>query len=112
MAKRPKTGGRKPGAPNKLTKTAREAYQLAFEGVGGVASLMIWAKENQTDFYKIHARLIPVEHVGAGGDGPISTIVKHIYEGVTETAITKALDRKRSDQGGSVKDWYLSRLKP
>ena len=29
---------------------------------------------------KLYARLIPVEHVGPGGDGPINTIVKHIYE--------------------------------
>ena len=29
---------------------------------------------------RLYARLIPVEHVGPGGDGPINTIVKHIYE--------------------------------
>lgn len=76
----PKTGGRKAGTPNKSTKNAREAFQLAYEGLGGVQKLTEWAKENQTEFFKLYARLIPVEHVGEGGEGPISTIVKHVYE--------------------------------
>ena len=72
---------RKPkGAVNKITKSVREAYQLAFEGLGGLDALVAWGRENQTQFYQIHARLIPVEHVGAGGEGPIATVVKHIYE--------------------------------
>ncbi len=66
--------------PNKTTKSAREAFALAFDGIGGTEALKVWAKENTTEFFKLYARLIPVEHVGAGGDGPISTIVKHIYE--------------------------------
>lgn len=81
-AKPPNAGkGRAKGVPNKLTKSAREAFQRAFDDTGGFESLSTWAKNNRTDFYKLYARLIPVEHVGAGGDGPISTIVKHIYEG-------------------------------
>jgi hypothetical protein len=72
--------GRPKGVPNKLTKSAREAYQLAFEGLGGLQALIAWGRENQTQFYAIHARLIPVEHVGEGGTGPIATIVKHVYE--------------------------------
>lgn len=72
--------GRKKGEPNKLTKSAREAFQMAFEQSGGFAELTAWALENRTDFYKLYARLIPVEHVGEGGEGPIQTVVKHIYE--------------------------------
>lgn len=72
--------GRPKGEPNKLTKSAREAFALAFEESGGYEQLTAWAKENQTEFYKLYARLIPVEHVGAGGEGPIATVVKHIYE--------------------------------
>lgn len=72
--------GRKPGVPNKLTKSAREAFQLAFEKNGGGAALARWAKKNPTEFYKLYARLIPVEHVGEGGSGPIATVVKHVYE--------------------------------
>ena len=72
--------GRKSGSPNKLTKSARDAFALAFESIGGHAELGVWAKANKTEFYKLYARLIPVEHVGEGGEGPIQTIVKHIYE--------------------------------
>jgi hypothetical protein len=80
MAKGKKTGGRQAGTPNVFTKSAREAFQLAFYGTGGFKELTKWAKANPTEFYKLYARLIPVEHVGEGGEGPIQTIVKHIYE--------------------------------
>jgi hypothetical protein len=80
MAKGKKTGGRQAGTPNVFTKSAREAFQLAFDGTGGFTALTKWAKANPTEFYKLYARLIPVEHVGEGGEGPIQTIVKHIYE--------------------------------
>lgn len=80
MARGKKTGGRKPGSLNKLTKSAREAFQLAFDATGGYDELARWAAANKTEFYKLYARLIPVEHVGDGGTGPIQTIVKHIYE--------------------------------
>jgi len=53
--------GRPAGIPNKLTRAAKEAFALAFEGVGGVDALTEWARENLTDFYKLYARLIPVE---------------------------------------------------
>ena len=75
-----RTGGRPKGSPNKLTKSAREAFQHAFEKSGGFEELTAWAKANRTQFYQLYARLIPVEHVGEGGEGPISTIVKHVYE--------------------------------
>lgn len=75
--------GRKKGVPNKLTKSAREAFQLAFEGLGQGA-LLTWAQANPTEFFKLYARLIPVEHVGEGGQGPISTVVKHVFETVSK----------------------------
>lgn len=81
MAKGKKTGGRKAGQKNTLTKSAREAFQLAFQRMGGPSALTAWAEANPTEFYKLYARLIPVEHVGEGGSGPIATVVKHIYEG-------------------------------
>lgn len=72
--------GRRKGSKNKLTTTAREAFVYAFQQVGGGEALACWAKANLTEFYKLYARLIPVEHVGEGGDGPIQTVVKHVYE--------------------------------
>lgn len=57
----PKTGGRRPGSPNKFTVEARTAFAIAFEGVGGVKKLIEWAKDHQSEFYRIYARLIPHE---------------------------------------------------
>lgn len=58
---KPKTGGRQAGTPNKVTGAFREAVQIVYDGLGGHLEFLKWARENQTDFYKIAARLIPVE---------------------------------------------------
>ena len=70
--------GRPKGTPNKLTTTAKEAFALAFQGMGGAVALEKWAVENQTEFYKLFARLIPTEVAGPDG-GPLSVSVKHTY---------------------------------
>lgn len=64
MAKGKKTGGRTKGVPNKTTTAAKEAFALAFDGIGGVPALIEWAEENRSDFFKLYARLIPVELSG------------------------------------------------
>ena len=58
---REKTGGRSKGTPNKFTQTAREAFDIAFNGIGGSVGLTNWASKNKTEFYRIYSRLIPVE---------------------------------------------------
>lgn len=68
------------GSKNKFTTSARDAFTHAFKGLGGVPALQKWATLNPTEFFKLYARLIPVEHVGDGGEGPVQAIVKHIYE--------------------------------
>jgi hypothetical protein len=78
-----KAGGRKRGSPNRLTRGAREAFELAFQAIGGVKELEAWARANPTEFYKLYARLIPVEHVGDDGEGPIRTVVRHVFETVS-----------------------------
>jgi hypothetical protein len=62
-------GGRKKGVPNKLTTSAKEAYKIVFENLGGTDAFTDWARLNQTEFYKLHAKTIPVEV--NGGDKPI-----------------------------------------
>jgi hypothetical protein len=59
MALGQKTGGRVAGTPNKATATAKQAFQLAFDEIGGPQALAVWAAENQTDFYKLFSKLIP-----------------------------------------------------
>ena len=56
-----KTGGRKVGTPNKVTTAFKDAIRTVYEDNGGHAAFAAWAKKNQTDFYKIAARLIPTE---------------------------------------------------
>lgn len=69
--------GRPIGAQNKLTKAFKSALIDVFEQSGGTAQMVKWAKKNRTEFYKIMARLIPHEVVGAGKDGEhlIKTVV-------------------------------------
>lgn len=73
--KRKSFGGRKKGVPNKFTGKAKEAFALAFKGMGGVGALTRWAKRNPSDFYKLYARLIPVEVAGSGEDGAIKIVI-------------------------------------
>ena len=56
---RPKTGGRQKGTPNKLTKSAREAFQHAFDALGGAEALTDWAQKQPSEFYRLYGRLIP-----------------------------------------------------
>ena len=68
--KRPEGAGRKKGSANKTTVKVREAMELAFEGIGGVPALVEWAQDNQTEFYKLFAKLLPVQ-VEANVDGKL-----------------------------------------
>lgn len=69
-----KTGGRQKGTPNKITSSAREAFQFAFDTIGGHQALAEWAKNTQDEFYKLYARLIP-QDINHGGqpDNPVLT---------------------------------------
>lgn len=64
MALGRKTGGRKPGSMNKTTATVKAALTEAFERLGGVPALQRWAKSEPTEFYKLWAKMLPVEPVG------------------------------------------------
>ena len=65
--------GRPKGIPNKFNVAARDAFAAAFDKLGGTEALAKWALENPTDFYKLYARLIPVDanvknEISAGDD--------------------------------------------
>jgi len=53
--------GKPKGAQNKLTKSVKEAFEIAFNELQGdsEANLTNWAKDNTTEFYKLAAKLIP-----------------------------------------------------
>jgi hypothetical protein len=51
--------GRPAGTHNLVTRSAKEAFEFAFKGLGGAPGLLAWAKKNQrnrTEFYKIFAK--------------------------------------------------------
>ena len=52
--------GRPVGSKNKFT-TLKNAFIETFEELGGVDNLVEWAKANQTEFYRMLARLMPRE---------------------------------------------------
>ena len=67
--------GRPPGSVNKFTKTAKDNFQECFKQLGGVPAFVKWARRNPDEFYKLYARLIPVEVSGTGEDGAIKIVI-------------------------------------
>lgn len=68
MAKPPAAGkGRPKGALNKSTASVKAALQNVYAKRGGDAALLLWAKENETEFYKLWGRMLPQEHTGENG---------------------------------------------
>jgi len=67
---RPKTAGRKKGSVNKSTASTKAALMAAFDQRGGVPALLRWAKDNETEFYKLWGRMVPTEISGPDG-GPV-----------------------------------------
>jgi hypothetical protein len=63
MAYGRKTGGRAKGTPNTTTRTVREQLVQAFDLLqqDKSANLLSWAKSNPTEFYKLAAKLIPIQ---------------------------------------------------
>ena len=58
--------GKPKGATNKLTKSVKEAFEIAFNKLQGNddAKLEVWAANNPTEFYKLAAKLIPTSLTG------------------------------------------------
>lgn len=50
------------GAKNKVPQAAKENVAAVFVRLGGTAAMAKWAQDNQTEFYKLYGRLVPLEH--------------------------------------------------
>lgn len=61
--------GRKPGTPNKMSRTVKENVIEVFTKLGGVEHMAQWATENPTQFYNIYAKLMPTQQEVTGADG-------------------------------------------
>ena len=49
------------GVPNKIGAQVKENIVAVFTRLGGTAAMAGWARRNQTEFYRLYARLIPSE---------------------------------------------------
>jgi hypothetical protein len=65
--------GRPKGMVNKITASTKAALVAAFDELGGVESLVAWAKDNPGDFYRLWGRMVP-QDVKLAGD-PESPLV-------------------------------------
>ncbi len=64
--------GRKKGAKNRLTNDVRQIFDKVYDGMGvdtinpdtgkpytGTEAMLMWARDNQTEFYRLYAKMIP-----------------------------------------------------
>ena len=83
--KRPRPGpGRPRGARNRMTRQARDAIAMVFEGTGGVQAMINWVnedKEHRRQFYLyIYPKLLPLRV-----EAEVSQVVAMIsFEGVRD----------------------------
>lgn len=52
--------GRKKGSVNKTTRAVKDIMQEAFEDRGGMPAMLAWAKTNETEFYKMWIKMLPM----------------------------------------------------
>src|SRR5262249_28501195 len=56
-----KAGGRKKGTPNRTTVNVKAALVASFDELGGVDALVRFGRKHPADFYKLWAKLLPME---------------------------------------------------
>lgn len=79
METRAQTHGRKGGSQSpKVMSQAREDLAMAFELMGGVAALVVWGRQNPSDFYRIWAKLIPTNAQEASTALPLETLLEKL----------------------------------
>jgi hypothetical protein len=59
---------RVPRSPNFSRKEVVQAFQSAFELIGGVPRLAMWGHENPNEFYKLYGKLLPSSNSSALGE--------------------------------------------
>ena len=82
--------GKKPGTLNKSTKAVKEALEEAFEELGGVDSLVQWARRDPHGFYTIWGKMLPKDMNVSGKDG--QPIVIQVLTGVPDPEPKKSED--------------------
>jgi len=57
-----------PRSPHFSRKQVVSAFESAFELIGGVPRLALWANENPNEFYKLYGKLLPSSNSSALGE--------------------------------------------
>ena len=86
-----KYGGRTKGTPNKLSGQAAENVVAVFTRLGGTAAMAEWAKKNQTEFYRLYARLMPKQI-----DAQVEVNAKSLDE-IDSATLAAVLDERISE---------------
>ena len=83
--KKPKTGGRTAGTPNKVTKALKEAILEAAEAShkdGTVGYLKVQARDNPAAFMTLLGKVLPMQVNGAGENG--EHLIRHIERRIVD----------------------------
>ena len=72
---------RVPKNPHFTRKDVVNAFQSAFDLIGGVPRLALWANANETDFFKLYSRLLPSQASSALGESNVLRIEMAIKPG-------------------------------
>ena len=77
IAEAPGTVLRIPRNKDFSRKQVVQAFQDAFDLIGGVPRLAVWAHTNPTDFYKLYSKMLPSQASSALGESN-EMVIKHV----------------------------------
>ena len=70
--------GRKAGVPNKISSCVKDNVIEVFQSIGGVNNMAVWASENQTQFYNLYSKLLPLQVDANVTINPIADLLNQI----------------------------------
>ena len=73
-----------PRNPHFSRKDVVQSFQSAFELIGGVPRLALWADQHTTEFYKLYSRLLPSQASSALGESNVLRIEMAIKPGALD----------------------------
>jgi len=81
--RRPKTGGRRKGTPNKMTAALKDMILKALDEAGGVDYLVQQSEETPTAFLALVGKVLPLQ-VNADVSATISEVRHRIIDGAPD----------------------------
>jgi hypothetical protein len=98
-----KQGGRRPDTPNRVNVAFRDAVSIVYDNIGGHNAFTQWAKRHRTEYYRIAARLIPVEIRDPDRDKTI-VIVNRNRLPIAEAVSLPAIEDHSSDDNADTSE--------